>query len=61
METDKLLMDYVMKFGELPPLPYSYDYDDEPIVKAIKNAIATGNKLIMDDYPEDINEGVITS
>ena len=61
MDIEKLLMEYAMKFGELPPLPYSYDYDDEPIVKAIKHAIATGNKLTLNDYPDDINEGVITN
>ena len=58
---DKILFDYAMKFGDIPPLPYGRDYDDEEILKAIENAMKTGEKITLDTYPDDINEGVITS
>lgn len=57
----KILFDYAMKFGDIPPLPYGCNYDDEEILKAIENAMKTGEKITLDTYPEDIQEKVITN
>ena len=55
---DDLLMEYALKFEDTPPLPYSMNYDDEPIVAAIKKALKTGEKLTLESYG-DVGEGVI--
>jgi len=59
--TEKILYEYALKFGELPPLPYGRDYDDEEILEAIDKAMKTGEKITLDTYPDDLQERVITS
>ena len=59
--TEKILYEYARKFGELPPLPYGRDYDDEEILEAIDKAMKTGEKITLDPYPDDLQERVITS
>ena len=59
--TEKILYEYALKFGEIPPLPYGRDYDDEEILKAIDKAMKTGEKITLDTYPDDLQERVITS
>lgn len=59
--TEKILYEYALKFGEIPPLPYGRDYDDEEILEAIDKAMKTGEKITLDTYPDDLQERVITS
>lgn len=58
---DEILMAYATKFGEIPPLPYGCDYDDEVILEAIAKAMKTGEKITLDTYPDDLQERVITN
>jgi hypothetical protein len=59
--TEKILYEYALKFGEIPPLPYGRDYDDEEILEAIDKAMKTGEKITLDTYSDDLQERVITS
>lgn len=59
--TDKILFDYAMKFGDIPPLPWGRNYDDEEILEAIAKAMKTGEKITLDTYPDDLQERVITN
>lgn len=59
--TEKILYEYALKFGEIPPLPYGRDYDDEEILEAIDKAMKTGEKITLDTFPDDLQERVITS
>ena len=58
---NELLIKYVEKFNEMPPLPYGQEYDDEIVLDLVDKAIKRGEKLTLDDFPEDSFERVFTS
>ena len=57
---DDVLYEYIVKFEDTPPLLYGCDYHDEAVLAIIENAIKTGKKLTLNDYPDDMGERVIT-
>lgn len=53
----KTLREYYDMFGVMPPLPYSFDYEDEMMQDKMKKAIKEKKPLTLDSFDDIRQEG----
>lgn len=53
---EELLKQYYLKFNAFPPLPFSYNYDDEPMLILMERALKTGKRITLIGSREDVTE-----
>ena len=59
-KNNDVLMEYAIRYGEFPPLPYGLDLDDDVVSEVAKKALERGTPATLDDYPDDVGERVVT-